>query len=166
MHLRNGFWAVSRSTPPLSAALSLLHVCERMTISNTHTQIYVRAVIHTPRQTHTRTHTNKKHTHTFTQHTHTQYYTLSVQTLSSTAELQKDLAIIRHFEQNLDGHICTERTMEAKPPAFSFRELESGAKNLHSVQPISAAKDDKRAGENDEQALQMLGMNEFDAKLM
>lgn len=46
--------------------------------------------------------------------------------------------------------------MDAKPPAFSLRDLESGAKKLHSVS-VAPNKDDKKAGESDEQALQTLG---------
>lgn len=46
--------------------------------------------------------------------------------------------------------------MESKAPAFSLRDLESGAKNLHAVH-VAPQKDDKRAGDGDEQALRTLG---------
>ncbi len=50
--------------------------------------------------------------------------------------------------------------MAAPKPAFSLRDLESGAKNLHSVSPPSSGhKDEKKAGDSDEQALRTLGNN-------
>lgn len=48
--------------------------------------------------------------------------------------------------------------MESKAPAFSLRDLESGAKNLHAVH-VAPQKDDKRAGDGDEEALRTLGID-------
>mmetsp|Transcript_6393 Transcript_6393/g.4822 ORF Transcript_6393/g.4822 Transcript_6393/m.4822 type:complete len:109 (-) Transcript_6393:97-423(-) len=57
--------------------------------------------------------------------------------------------------------------MDSKAPAISLRDLESGAKNLHSVGNPAPSRDDKKAGESDEQALQMLEdlYNRFDGDL-